>query len=353
MAICLNSQIFGTLPGGEPVESLTLRGSGGMQVEVITYGATITRLLIPDRMGRLTDVVLGFSDLDSYLADRSYFGAIVGRVAGRIAGARFELEGKTYELANNDGANHLHGGVRGFDKRIWTAAPMEQASGEPSLRLTYRSPYGEEGYPGTVNASVTYTVTGDNVLRVETDASTDQATPFSLTQHSYFNLGGEATGSIDDHELQIHADEFVPFDDQMTLLGRVEKVIGRGNDFRELRTLGTAIPLLHKNHGDLYLTRRAAGSARLAPVARLLHAASGRELAVSTTETHLQLYTGCSLNGSIKGKSGAPYGRHAGLCLECEGYADGPNAPGCGDIILRPGHPRHETTEYAFLSMPS
>jgi aldose 1-epimerase len=352
MAICLDSREFGILPGGEAIEAWTLCGAGGLQLEVITYGATITRLVVPDRQGCLADVVLGFDNLDSYLAGRAYFGAIIGRVAGRISGARFELDGKLYELAGNEGANHLHGGVKGFDKRIWIAEAMENALGEPLLRLTYRSPDGQEGYPGTVNTAVTYTVTSDNILRVEVEANTDKATPFSLTQHSYFNLGGEGSSSITDHELQIHADQFVLVDEQMSLLGRVEPVVGRNNDFRTLRNLGAAIPLLFKNHGDLYLTRRSAGSDMLASVARLEHRASGRGLAVSTTETHMQLYTGCSLSSSIKGKSGVPYGPYAGLCLECEGYSDGPNSPRCGDIILRPGHPRRETTEYAFLVLP-
>ncbi len=351
MATLLNSQIFGITRGGEPVDAWTLTGSGGLQLEVITYGATITRLLVPGGDGRLTDVVLGFNDLEAYVASRAYFGAIIGRVAGRITAARFDLEGKTYNLARNDGRNHLHGGEMGFDKRIWTADPMETAGGEASLRLTYRSPDGEEGYPGTVNTTITYTVTCDNVLRVETEASTDRPTPFTLTQHSYFNLGGEGAGSVADHDLQIHADEFVPIDEDATLLGRMETVSGRDNDFRQIRNLGAAIPLLLKNHGDCYLVRRSPGSgggSRLTAVARLLHPTSGRVLEVSTTETHLQLYTGSSLDGSATGKSGLAYERHAGVCLECQGYADGPNAPDCGDIILRPGRPRHETTEYAF-----
>lgn len=355
MAVSTSSQIFGTLPRGESVEAWTLRGASGLQLEVMTYGATITRLLVPDREGRLADVVLGFNDLESYLADRSYFGAIIGRVAGRITGAQFDLDGKTCELARNDGANHLHGGIRGFDKRLWTAAARENSGGEPSLRLTYRSPDGEEGYPGTVNATVTYTVSNNNVLRVETEASTDQATPFSLTQHSYFNLGGEGAGTIADHELQIHADEFAPIDELTTLLGRIESVDGRDNDFRQQRNLGTALPLLLKNHGDLYLTRKPTGDgagSRVVTAARLVHPESGRAIEVHTTETHLQLYTGCSLDGSGTGKSGISYKRHAGVCLECEGYPNGPNTPDCGDIILRPEHPRHETTEYAFLALP-
>jgi aldose 1-epimerase len=351
MAISVNSRIFGLLPDGESVEAWTLCGRGGLVLETIAYGATVTRLLAPDRNGRLADVVLGFNNLDSYLSGRAYFGAVVGRVAGRIPGARFNLEGRTYELARNDPPNHLHGGVEGFDKKIWTASPMENPDGAPSLRLVYRSPDGEEGYPGTVDVAVTYTVTDDNVFLVDTEAVTDRPTPLSLTMHHYFNLGGEGTGSIADHELQIHSDEFVFTDEGMTLLGRTGSVIGRSNDFRQPRSLGAALRLLFQNHGDLYLLRGTGQEGtRSKPVAaaRLVHPGCGRVLEVSTTETYMQLYTGAGLDGSLMGKSGARYARHAGVCLECEGYPDGANASSLGDIIVRPGHPQRHTTAYAF-----
>jgi aldose 1-epimerase len=353
MGASLKSRAFGFLPTGKSVEAWTLTGRGGLVLEVITYGGIVTRLLAPDRDGRLADVVLGFNDLDSYLAGHPYFGAITGRVAGRITGAEFSLEGTTYTLAGNDPPNHLHGGVQGFDKKIWNAAPMKGPDGAPSLRLSYRSPDGEEGYPGTVNVSVTYTVTSDNTYLIETEAVTDRATPFNLTHHSYFNLAGETSGSIADHELQIHADKSVTTDVRMTLLGRVEPVTGRGNDFRRPRRVGAALPLLFRNHGDLYLIHKAAGNnsgPNLVPAARLVDPGSGRVLDVSTTETHLQLYTGALLDGSLIGKSGTAYGPHAGLCLECHGYPDGVNAPGLGDITLRPGHHIRKATAYAFCT---
>ncbi len=351
MPLPVRSHIFGILPNGKSVPCWTLQGAGGLRLEVITYGARITRLMVPDREGRLAAVVLGFDTLDRYLADRFYFGAIAGRVAGRIAGARFDLDGSTYQLPRNDGANHIHGGNQGFAQRTCTPDRINETGREPAIRLTYLSPDGEEGYPGTVNVSVTYVLTDDNCLRIETEASSDRPTPFSLTQHSYFNLGGEDAGSIVDHELQIHADEFVPIDDDALLLDLTESVTGGVNDFRKARNLGAAIPFLFKNHGDLYLTRRVEGddtNSRCIPAARLFHPPSGRSLAVSTTETHLQLYTGCSLDGSVKGKSGARYGPYAGVCLECEGYPNGANARHMGDIILVPGKPRREITEYAF-----
>jgi aldose 1-epimerase len=219
------------------------------------------------------------------------------------------------------------------------------------LRLTYRSPDGEEGYPGTVDVTVTYTVTDDNVFLVDTEAVTDRSTPLSLTMHHYFNLGGEGTGSIADHELQVHCEEFVFTDESMTLLGRTGSVIGRSNDFRQPRSLGAARPLLFQNHGDLYLVRRTGREGtRFKPVAaaRLLHAGSGRVLEVSTTERYMQLYTGAGLDGSLAGKSGARYARHSGVCLECEGYPDGANDLSLGDIIVRAGHPQRHRTVYAF-----
>jgi aldose 1-epimerase len=353
MAASLKSRAFGFLPAGESVEAWTLTGRGGLVLEVITYGGIVTRVLAPDRNGRLDDVVLGFNDLDSYLAGHPYFGAITGRVAGRITGAEFNLEGKTYTLTRNDPPNHLHGGVQGFDKKIWNAAPMNGPDGAPSLRLSYRSPDGEEGYPGTVNVSVTYTVTRENTYLIETDAVTDCPTPFNLSHHSYFNLAGETSGSIADHELQIHADEYVTTDVRMTLLSRVEPVRERENDFRRPRRVGDALPLLFKHHGDLYLLRKPVGNnpgLNLVPAARLVDPGSGRVLDVFTTETHLQLYTGALLDGSLIGKSGTAYARHAGLCLECHGYPDGVNAPGLGDITLRPGHHLRRATAYAFCT---
>ena len=275
--------------------------------------------------------------------------------AGSRADYRWALQlgGKTYELALNDSTNHLHGGVQGFDKRVWTAIPVLDPDGAPSLRLSYISHDGEEGYPGEARVMVTYTITESNVLLVETEAAASQPTPLSLTQHSYFNLAGEAADSIVDHVLQIHSDEFVLTDERMTLLGRVVSVAGRGCDFRQPKCLRDEIPRLFQCHGDLYHVRGPVQNGpelRPVPIARLVHPESGRVLEVSTTETYMQLYTGAGLNGTLMGKSGVAYARHAGLCLECEGYPDGANAPALGDIILRPGHPRRAISRYAFCT---
>lgn len=345
-------RLFGRLPSGEPVEAYTLSNASGASVEAITYGGIVTSLRMLDRQGRLIDVVLGFASLAPYLERHPYFGAIVGRVAGRITAGCFTLDGCRYELARNDGPNHLHGGLAGFDQRLWTAQPLLGTDGAASLRLTYRSPDGEEGYPGTVDVAVTYTLSAENDFIVETEAVTDRPTPFSLTQHSYFNLAGENAGGIAGHRLQIYADEFAPTDGALTLLGRRVGVEGRSNDFNRPRSLGHAIQDLFQRHGDLYFVRRSRHSPRTyAIAARVIEPTTGLALEVHTTETCVQLYTGSALDGTLIGKSGRPYGPHAGLSLECQGYPDGVNTPELGDIVLRPGQARRSTTVYSFLRL--
>jgi aldose 1-epimerase len=347
MASPISSRTFGILPSGETVEAWTLTGRGGLSLEAITYGGIITRLLAPDRNGSAGDVVLGFNDLDSYLGGHPYFGAITGRVAGRIANAAFTLDGHTYRLAQNDGPNHLHGGIEGFDKRLWKATPVDREDGAPSLRLGYDSPDGEEGYPGNVRLAVTYTVNNQNEILIESEAVSDRTTPLSLTYHSYFNLAGESSGSIADHRLEIFASEFVAVDENLTATGRVESTARHGSIFETPRRVGDAIGLLFQGHGDLYaLPKRNGSEMRIA--ARLEDPASGRVMTVWTTQDYLQLYTGSHLNCSTLGKSGAMYGRHAGICLECEGYPDAANAARREGILLRPGQTQRHTTAYAF-----
>jgi aldose 1-epimerase len=333
--------------GDDCVYNLT-SPDGTLKLEAIGYGATVTRLLVPDRNGKRADVVLGFADPARYRGPHSYFGAMAGRVAGRISRAQFQLDGKTYSLAANDPPNHLHGGVRGFDKQLWHAERLDPGA----VRFSLTSPDGEEGYPGTVQTSVTYLLT-NGAFMVDVTATTDRATPLSLTHHSYFNLAGvnlgESSGeSIESHELEIYAEEFARADGSMGLTGRRERV-SDANDFRRPRRLGEAIPHLHGRHGDLYFTR--ANGPALVDAARLVHRGSGRVMTVRTNESCIQLYTGVSLDGSLVGKSGVAYGPHAGLCLECEGYPDGANVPAQGDIILRPQAPLSRRTEYAFSTL--
>jgi len=349
MPPALRDRPFGTAPCGGPVRAFTLLGANGMEAEILTYGGIVRRLLVPDHTGSPADVVLGFDNLEAYLAGHPYFGAIAGRVAGRITGGRFTIDGRTYELDPNDPPNHLHGGPTGFDKRVWSPEPTTLADGSPALRLTYRSPHLDQGYPGEVEVSVTYAVTAANALRFEWEARSDAPTPISLTHHSYFNLDGEGSGTATHHTLEIAASSYVPTDAAMTLAGRAKSVAGRPNDFRLPRPLADALPGLFAQHGDLYLLNpRTEAPPRFA--ARLTAARSGRVLEVSTTEQCLQLYTGVALDGSLSGKSGTPYGRHAGICLECEGYPDAANTPALGEPLLRPGESRRHTTLYTFLS---
>lgn len=346
MASPISSRPFGITPSGQPVEAWTLVGRGGLVLEAITYGGIATRLLVPGRNGALDDVVLGLGDLESYLAGHPYFGAITGRVAGRISGAAFSIDGRTYRLASNEPPNHLHGGICGFDKRIWSAAPIARADGAPSLRLAYRSPDGEEGYPGNVNIAVTYTVTDNNSFLIETEAVSDQATPFSLTHHDYFNLAGEGRGDIADHRLTIFADRVIPAGEHLILSGRTEPV-NQSNDFRRPRRIGDAIPHFFQQHGDLYVfPENQAGEFKLA--ARVEDPATGRVMTVATTNPYLQLYTGRYLDGTCTGKSGAAYGPFAGLCLECECYPDAADTELRKSSWLLPGKTQRHATEYGF-----
>jgi aldose 1-epimerase len=333
---------FGHLPSGEAVEAWTI-ANAGITLKVITYGGIITELHVPDAKGVVADVVLGFSKLESYLAAHPYFGCITGRVAGRITGGTFTLDSRKHQLAINDPPNHLHGGLRGLDKRLWKA----ESAGRASVRLTYLSPNGEEGYPGNVHLAVTYSLTEDRALRIDYEATTDQTTPLSLTNHSYFNLAGEGNGTILEHQLEIFTEHYVPTDEFGTLLGVGEPVDGRGCDFRKPRRIGDALPAIARQHGDNYLFQTQ-NNQTLNRVARVFDPASGRMMEVLSTERCLQFYSGLYLDGTLTGKSGRSYARHAALCLEAQGYPDGINTPALGDITLRPGQTYRQTTVYRF-----
>ena len=338
------------LPDGRIIQAWLLTNTSGCALEVIEYGGIVTRLSVPDRQGAFADVVLGFDALEPYFTGHPYFGVIAGRVAGRITAGRFTFEGKTYDLARNDPPNHLHGGPEGFDKKVWSAAPVVRADGAASVRLTLESPDGDQGYPGRISAAVTFTLTARNEFIFETELSSDRVTPASLTHHSYFNLAGESAGPTIDHELQIFADTFAPTDSAMTLLGRKEPVAA-GGDFRHPRRIGDVLPRVLAAHGDLYFVNRPASDhSTLQLAAWVRDPATGRLMTVSTTEDCVQFYSGMGLDGSLTGKSGTTYGKHHGFCLECEGYPDGANVPALGDILVRPGTPRRHTTIYAFTT---
>jgi len=338
----IKSSVFGRLPDGHEVHRHELSNARGFSAGILNYGGIIQSLHVPDASGRRADVVLGFGDLDSYLRGHPYFGCIVGRVAGRISGGKFSLGGRSYQLVLNDPPNHLHGGVTGLDKRLWEA---EVLAGGVTLR--YHSPEGEEGYPGAVDFAVTYRVTDENELIIESEAVTNAPTPVSLTNHSYFNLAAEGRGTIKDHELQILADEYVPFDEHTTLSGRRESVSGGPNDLRTSRRLGEIIPGLHMRHGENYLLRSGPDTG-LALVARLADPGSGRWMEVFSNEECLQFYSGVKLDGTLTGKSGTAYVPHAGLCLECQGYPDAIGDSRFESIVVVPGAPRRRTTKFVF-----
>lgn len=340
---------YGTLPSGGKVREFTLQNPHGMAAKVIEYGATLTELHVPDARGLTADVVLGFKNLDGYLSGHPFFGGTIGRVAGRITGGKFSLDGRNHTLAINNPPNHLHGGSAGFDKRVWSGQSVADAHGSDAIKLFRCSPDGEEGYPGNVEVAVTYSLTAENELVIQYEATTDRATPLSLTHHSYFNLSGEGSGDITNHQLEIHADAITATDAAMTQLGRLEPVAGKPNDLNQPRQLGDVIPKLLNQHGDNYLLRRNQPGA-LVSAARLRDPASGRVMEVLTTESCLQFYSAAVLDWTLNGKSGRPYPKFGGLCLECQGYPDGVNTPELGDIILRPGGAYRQTTIYRFTT---
>jgi aldose 1-epimerase len=314
---------FGTTPAGDPVEIFTLTSAGGLELRAMTYGGIIVSLVAPDRHGRPANVVLGHDTLEAYLQDSRYLGAIVGRYANRIAHARFTLDGVTYPLAANNGLHHLHGGLKGFDKVVWRATPVEEDD-RAGIVLSYTSPDGEEGYPGTLEAQVTYALTDQDELIVDYRVASDKATPVNLTQHSYFNLAG--AGDILGHLLQIHADAMTPVDETLIPTGAIVPVADSRFDFRSPIAVGSRGIDYDQN---FVVNRSGAGPVH---AVRLVEPVSGRTLDVHTTEPGLQLYTGA---------------RQA-LCLETQHFPDSPNQPGFPSTILRPGSTYRSRTVFAF-----
>ena len=337
---------FGNLPDGREATLFTLSNGRGLACDITNYGGIVTAMRVTRPDQSVVDVVLGFNKLEDYLGPHPFFGTLVGRVAGRISGAMFLLDGREYPLAANDAPNHLHGGLEGFDKKLWQAEAEANAD-EAALRLDYLSPDGEEGYPGNVRVTVTYAVTTKNELVIRYGAVTDQATPLSLTNHAYFNLAGEGSATIEDHVLQVFSDEIAATDKAMTLLGHRAPVTREANDFNQPRRLGDAIPVLLENHGDNHFIRRS-HPGELARTAILSHPASGLTMTTLTTQESVQIYSAAILDGTLVGKSGIPYVKHAGLCLECQGCPGAVHTPDLGDIILRPGERYDHTTVYAF-----
>ncbi|MGH9858787.1 MAG: aldose epimerase family protein [Candidatus Acidiferrales bacterium] len=343
---------FGKMPDGTPVEIFTLKDAD-IEARIITYGGIVVSLKAPDRNGHSADIVLGYDSLEGYLGGNpAFLGAIIGRYANRLANGTFELAGKKYSLPKNDGENSLHGGTRGFDKVVWQAKQI--ANG---VELTYVSKDGDQGYPGTLTATVRYTLR-DNTLRVEYFAVTDAETVVNLTQHSYFNLAGQGNGDILGHQLKINASRFTPVDKTLIPTGKSAPVAGTPLDFRQATPIGQSI---NGDHAQLRFGRGYdhnwgldhnivldAPSGKLTEAAELYDPRSGRVLQVWTTEPGIQFYSGNFLDGSITGKDGKVYGHRSGLCLETQHFPDSPNQPNFPSTVLKPGQRYHSVTEFRF-----
>ena len=340
---------FGELADGTPVEIYTLRNNRGLEARVISYGAIIVSLRTPDSDGQYADIVLGFDNLEGYVQHSPYFGAVVGRYANRIARGRFTLDGRAHELPINDPPNTLHGGSRGFDKLVWTASAR---SSDDELELTCTSPDGDQGFPGELTARVTYTLTDENELRVEYRATTTKPTPVTLSQHSYFNLTGEARRDVLNHLITLSADRYTPVDATMIPTGELASVEGTPFDLRLPTRIGARVDVDDEQlrHGggfdhNFVLNRTEPGLMHAGHVAE---PDSGRIMEIYTTEPGVQFYSGNSLDGSIRGKGGHAYGRRCGFCLETQHFPDSPNHPGFPSTILRPGEELTSRTVFAF-----
>ncbi|HMP04255.1 MAG TPA: aldose epimerase family protein [Gemmatales bacterium] len=348
----IEKQPYGKLPDGREVELYRLTNANGMRAHVINYGALLTELHVSAADGKPVDVVLGFDQLAGYAGDHPYFGATVGRVANRIAKGRFTLGGIEYQLAVNNGPNHLHGGKKGFDKVLWQAEMMPSRDGV-AVRFSYTSPAGEEGYPGTLNAAVVYTLTHNNELRLEYEATCDAPTPVNLTHHSYFNLNGPAAGPVQDHELQILADSVTPTDENLIPTGQFQKVAGTPLDFTQPTPIGKRLSELPGEPGGYdhnYVLRGAKGQLRTAAVVR--GPKTGVLMTLQTTEPGLQFYSGNFLDGTLVGKGGVRYLKHHGFCLEAQHFPDSINQPHFPSVVLKPGQTYMQTTIHAFTVRP-
>jgi aldose 1-epimerase len=339
------------MPDGTVIDLFTLTNAHGVSVRAITYGAILVSIKVPDRSGKLDDVVIGHDTLDGYLTRSRFFGAAVGRYGNRIGDARFTLDGREYTLAKNNGPNHLHGGLKGFDKVVWRGEARSDPRGS-SVAFTRTSPDGEENYPGTLRATIAYTLTADNELVIEYQATTDKATHVNLTNHSYFNLAGDGSGDVLAHRLTLKADRYTPVDAGQIPTGELASVEGTPFDFRKETPIGARIDASHEQlrigggyDHNFVIARTGPG---LALAARVVEPSSGRTLEVSTTEPGVQFYSGNRLDGSITGKSGHVYRARTGFCLETQHFPDSPNKPQFPSTVLRPGGTYRSATVFKF-----
>ncbi len=342
---------FGVLSDGKEVTRYTLRNSNGVEMSVINYGGIITSLKTIDKQGQFADVVLGFDSLSSYLKGSPYFGALIGRYGNRIAKGKFTLDGTSYKLATNNNENHLHGGLKGFDKVFWNIEVLPDSS---SLKLTYTSADGEEGYPGNLSSEVVYTLTDADELKIDYHASTDKKTIVNLTQHTYFNLTGDANQDILSHQLMMDAPQLLPVDKTLIPTGELKSVTNTPFDFNTSTTIGSRIAQddaqlkFGLGYDHCWVLKPSDGKT-LRKVAELSEPTSGRVIEVSTTEPGLQFYSGNFLDGTLIGKGGIAYKHRSGLCLETQHYPDSPNKPSFPSVVLSPGEHYSTSTVYKFL----
>lgn len=344
---------FGQTSGGETVHQYTVKNDNDMAIKLLTRGATLSSVMAPDRNGRMADVVFGFDTVADYESEKNqYFGCVVGRYANRIAEGKFTLDGKEYQLATNDGPNHLHGGgPRSLDKVVWDAEPFQGPDGD-GVKFTYTSPDGEEGYPGNLSLTVTYTLTNDNKIVINYEGTTDKATPINLSNHAYFNLAGAGAPTVNHHNLMINADRYTPVDDTLIPTGEIASVEGTPLDFRASTPIGDRVDQLTDTSAQGYdhnfvLNRTAADEGRLVKAAEVFEPSSGRVLTVWTDQPGVQFYGGNFLRGD-QGKDDQTYAYRSALCLETQHYPDSPNKPDWPSVTLRPGKTYTHTQVYEF-----
>jgi aldose 1-epimerase len=339
----IEKRSFGKADGQE-VYLYTLTNANGLKADITNYGGIVTSLIVPDRKGNLADIVSGYDTLDEYIENNPYFGALIGRVGNRICKGKFTLNGVEYTLATNNGPNHLHGGLKGFDKVVWDAEDMKTKEG-CALKLTYLSKDGEEGYPGNLKCTAVYTLTNNDELKVSYEAETDKDTMVNLTHHSYFNLGGHDSGDILGHELMLNADNFTPVDEGLIPTGEVKPVKGTPMDFTKATAVGSRIDQVEGGYDHNFVLNSSDGSLALA--ASVYEPNSGRVMEIYTTEPAIQFYSGNFLDGSNKGK-GAVYNKHNAFCLETQHYPDSPNQPNFPSVVLKPGEKYTHLTVHKF-----
>ncbi len=341
---------FGKTKQAKQVYLYTLKNENGITVKITNYGGIVTSLTVPDNQGKFDDIVLGFDSLKSYTSEKyinacPYFGALIGRYANRIAKGRFILYGKEYKLACNNGVNHLHGGIKGFDKVVWDAQEIKNDS-IVGLKLSYHSKDKEEGYPGNLLINVIYSLNNKNEIKIDYKATTDKATPVNFTHHSYFNLAGAGSSNILNHIMMINADKYTVVDNSLIPTGELRDVKGTPMDFTSPKTIGSEIAKVKGGYDNNYVLNK--DSVKLSFAARVYEPSTGRVMEVYTTQPGIQFYSGNFLDGTITGKKGRIYKKHYGFCLETQHFPDSPNQPDFPSTILRPGEKYHQITIYKF-----